>query len=77
VTTVPPPICEACKHRGYRDDGPGWACVAFPHGIPDAIAVDGFDHREPFDGDGGWRFELDPAKASLLWAFLDGKAAPT
>lgn len=50
--TTPSGWCLACRH--YLDDG---TCAAFPDGIPDAILLDGFDHRRPFDGDGGIRYE--------------------
>lgn len=52
------PICMWCQR--YKDPE-GWGkkptCDAFPLGIPDKILVDGFDHRKPFRGDGGVRFE--------------------
>lgn len=76
MTSTPPPICDACTRRRPRDDGPGWACDAFPAGIPEEISVDGFDHRRPYPGDGGVRFELDPARQASLWAYLDAKPAP-
>lgn len=31
-----------------------------PQGIPDEIYVGGFDHRQPFKGDQGIRFDLKP-----------------
>ena len=77
MTTPAPPICEACEHRGYRDDGPGWACVAFPHGIPEEISIGGFDHRRAYPGDGGWRFQLRPGAEERLAAYVAGQAAPT
>ena len=52
-------MCVFCRHynRDELDDGPD--CAAF-HEIPDAIYAGDFDHREPFPGDGGIRFDLDP-----------------
>ena len=43
------------------------ACDAFPEGIPDAI-WEGFDHRHPFEGDNGIRFDLaeGPDAAAVL-----------
>ena len=58
MTIGPAPICIWCKR--YRDDGPNWGdpptCEAFPARIPDKI-LEGFDHRQPFKGDGGVRFD--------------------
>lgn len=56
MTTGPPPICDACSR--LRPLGDRLACEAFPDGIPDEILFEGFDHREPFPGDQGVRFEL-------------------
>ncbi len=47
----------------------GFACAAFPDGIPAAIYVEGFDHRHPYPGDGGVRFELDRASTVQLAAY--------
>jgi hypothetical protein len=59
----PPPICIACAHIQTDDFGIITGCEAFPDGIPDAIYVEGFDHREPYPGDGGIRFELESETA--------------
>lgn len=77
MTTAPPPICEACALREPRSDGPGWACAAFPGGIPEEISIGGFDHRRPYPGDGGQRFELQPGSEERLAAYIAGQAAPT
>ncbi|MFC7257696.1 MULTISPECIES: hypothetical protein [Streptomyces] len=41
-------------------------CDAFPEGIPSAIYQDGFDHRLPYPGDHGIRFELQHGKERVL-----------
>ena len=52
-----------CVHFGATDDpeNPGAAptCTAFPAGIPDEIIRLGYDHRNPFEGDGGVLFTPD------------------
>jgi hypothetical protein len=60
--------CFACVHyRGARFDEKrtpemtmlmAWlACRAFPRGIPDKISAGEHDHRLPFKGDRGVRYE--------------------
>ena len=44
--------CISCRH--YR--GP-YTCAAFPGSIPEEIITGGFDHSQPYPGDGGIRFE--------------------
>jgi hypothetical protein len=47
------PICWDCRH--YRTDA---SCSAFPDGIPAEILDSEADHRRPYPGDRGIRFEL-------------------
>jgi hypothetical protein len=47
--------CEFCKHLGED-----WTCAAFPQEIPAAILHGEHDHRQPFPGDQGIRFEQAP-----------------
>lgn len=49
------PQCFDCKH--FDRDKKGMVCAAFPAGIPNPILLADHDHREPFEGDGGIRFE--------------------
>lgn len=74
MTTPSVPICEACD-RLVAEFG-NYHCAAFPDGIPDAIYLEGFDHREPFPGDHGIRFDLDPTEADTL-AVYEQFTAPT
>jgi hypothetical protein len=48
------PVCEDCRHRiGFGR----LACAAFPDRIPEQIWNGERDHRTPFPGDRGIRFE--------------------
>ncbi len=49
------PACMDCKHF-FKQKGP-FSCKAFPKGIPDEILKGGFNHKKPFPGDNGIRFE--------------------
>lgn len=57
------PQCFRCKHLF---GGAAYNCDAFPTGIPEAILTNDHDHRKPYDGDHGIRFEPkdgEPAEA--------------
>lgn len=44
--------CDVCAHRRA-----GKTCDAFPDGIPEEVFSNERDHRMPYPGDGGIRFE--------------------
>ena len=48
------PTCSDCRHREFDRDS---TCAAFPVGIPLEIWSGRRDHRSPFPGDNGIRFE--------------------
>jgi len=49
--------CSFCRHWLGRK-----TCAAFPDGVPAAILDNEHDHREPFAGDNGIRFEAKPGR---------------
>lgn len=65
------PICDSCRRVDLDRKEPMQAppCEAFPDGIPDEIYFEGFDHRQPFEGDRGLRYELEPGEEQWLAAY--------
>ena len=60
MVDVRAPMCYDCSR--FREEN--MTCEAFPKGIPDKILVQAGDHRKPFPGDGGVRFEPKDAAAA-------------
>ena len=52
------PLCYACQRWRGLVSGKGFTCEAYPDGIPVEILVSLADHRMPFEGDRGLRFEM-------------------
>ena len=57
---VVPPMCGSCVHKHPSRPEIPVTCAAFPEGIPHTIFYEGADHRRPYPGDRGIRFEQDP-----------------
>lgn len=57
---VIPMQCARCRH--FRRDLPGATCAAFPEGIPRVILLNEHDHRAPYPGDHGVRWEPGPGE---------------
>lgn len=77
MTTAPLPLCESCVHLGpCGTTGMGTCCTAFPTGIPDAIYLDGADHRQPIEGDQGvqWELSAEAGAAERLAAYEASRA---
>lgn len=66
MTTGPRPMCMGCRHYHDRNDE-GLTCDAFPNGIPAPIYMSEHDHRRPFKGDRGIRFDPVTLEAAA-WA---------
>ncbi|MBA4389208.1 MAG: hypothetical protein C0404_14640 [Verrucomicrobia bacterium] len=50
--------CFECKHRhGGKKMGENETCAAYPGGIPPTLLFGIMQHREPFPGDKGIRFQ--------------------
>ena len=56
-----PSMCHYCRHKHPRGTLPGEpSCAAFPAGVPHPILDHEVDHRQPYPGDSGIRFEARP-----------------
>jgi len=53
----PPIQCCTCRHFVGKKDRDSLNCKAFADGIPLEIVLNEHDHREPFPGDNGIRWE--------------------
>ncbi|MFC6935346.1 hypothetical protein ACFQHO_36910 [Actinomadura yumaensis] len=84
ITVIPPArICDSCARlrlignpdcdpdnsQDLFDIGFTYYCAAFPDVIPRDIDRGGFDHRLPYPGDRGVRFELAEGKHDSLAGF--------
>ena len=63
--------CIFCKH--YRDDE---TCTAFPAGIPRKVMYSERDHRKPYPGDNGVRFEPVDREAAEIVDQMFAKEQP-
>ncbi len=72
-----PSICDACARLQKRSN-PGAVstldlvipfCEAFPERVPREIYTGQFDHRAPYPGDNGIRFELRAGGENTLQSY--------
>lgn len=66
MTTYPAPMCVDCKNL-HRGNDEAFTCNAYPDAIPFEILSSQHDHRFPFPGDRGIRFEPVDEAAAARW----------
>jgi len=64
--------CVWCRHRSTG----GRRCKAFPKGIPEAIIKNRHDHRSPFNGDYGVRFEPEVFEIEFVGVESESDSVP-
>ena len=72
------PLCVICQ-RLRLSNGGRLTCAAFPAGIPSTLLDGKMDHRQPYPGDQGIRFEPDwgaPRAALAQLAHVPEQASP-
>ena len=78
MTSVMAPMCLACRHyRRAISSADPVVCAAFPDGIPNDIFWEYADHRLPYAGDRGIRFEAKDADGAEYVEELYGPAELT
>lgn len=69
-------VCSLCNNF-YRKNASKRQCAAFPEGIPLEIWKGKNDHTQPFEGDGGIRYEKyvhkNPDISKLEIEIIDGQ----